>query len=88
MRITPRRRRRDEVPLAEADDLVAELASAYWTAYRERMASIGFVAMARQFPALIGHAVRLGSQASRRDTIAPSLPCSPPSASTCKAALC
>jgi ATP-binding cassette, subfamily B, bacterial len=66
----PRRRRRDEVPLAAADDLVAELATAYWTAYRERMASIGFVAMARQFPALIGHAVRLSSQASRRDTIA------------------
>jgi ATP-binding cassette, subfamily B, bacterial len=70
VRITLGRRRRDDAARADADELEAELAAAYWMAYRERMASIGFVAMARQFPALIGHAVRLGSQASRRDTIA------------------
>lgn len=53
-----------------ADDLDAELATAYRAAYRERMATIGFLAMARQFPGLVAQAVRLGWQASRRDTIA------------------
>jgi ATP-binding cassette subfamily B protein/ATP-binding cassette subfamily C protein len=55
---------------AEADELSAELASAYWAAYRDRMATIGFLAMARQFPGLVRHAIRLGSQASRWDTVA------------------
>ena len=53
-----------------ADELGAELATAYWAAYRERMATIGFLAMARQFPGLAAHAIRLGGQASRRDTFA------------------
>jgi ABC-type transport system involved in cytochrome c biogenesis ATPase subunit len=34
------------------------------------MATIGFLAMARQFPGLVRHAIRLGSQASRWDTAA------------------
>jgi ATP-binding cassette subfamily B protein/ATP-binding cassette subfamily C protein len=70
VRISPSKSRRDPEPEAQADDLAAELAAAYWEAYAERMASIGFLAMARQFPGLIAHAVRLGCQASRRDTVA------------------
>jgi ATP-binding cassette, subfamily B, bacterial len=73
VRITLARRRggeEPEGPESQADELEAELATAYWHAYRERMASIGFLAMARQFPGLIAHAVRLGSQASRRDMVA------------------
>jgi ATP-binding cassette subfamily B protein len=54
---------------APFDELQAELATAYWAAYRERMATIGFLAMARQFPGLVAQAVRLGLQASRRDTL-------------------
>jgi ATP-binding cassette, subfamily B, bacterial len=53
-----------------ADELSAELATAYWAAYRERMATIGFGAMARQFPGLVAQAVRLGWEASRWDTVA------------------
>jgi ATP-binding cassette, subfamily B, bacterial len=64
------RRRRDSEPEAQADELSAELSAAYWDAYDERMASIGFLSMARQFPGLIGHALRLGWQANRRDTVA------------------
>jgi ATP-binding cassette, subfamily B, bacterial len=62
----------DEPPrgTGPADDLSAELATAYWAAYRERMATIGFGAMARQFPGLVVHAIRLGCEASRRDTFA------------------
>ena len=73
-RIWSGRRRRESEPEAEADscadELTAELSAAYWEAYGERMASIGFLAMARQFPGLVGHALRLGWQASRRDTVA------------------
>ena len=53
-----------------AEELSAELATAYWAAYRERMATIGFGAMARQFPGLVARAVRLGYEASRWDTVA------------------
>ncbi|HEX5291156.1 MAG TPA: ABC transporter ATP-binding protein [Streptosporangiaceae bacterium] len=53
-----------------ADELSAELATAYWAAYRDRMATIGFRAMARQFPGLVAQAVRLGWEASRWDTVA------------------
>ena len=53
-----------------AEELSAELATVYWAAYRERMATIGFGAMARQFPGLVAQAVRLGYEASRWDTIA------------------
>jgi ATP-binding cassette subfamily B protein len=54
----------------DADQLGAELATAYWAAYRQRMATIGFGAMARQFPGLVRQAVRLGWEASRWDTFA------------------
>jgi ATP-binding cassette subfamily B protein/ATP-binding cassette subfamily C protein len=54
----------------QADELTAELTASYWRAYDERMASIGFRAMARQLPGLIGQAVRLGWEASRRDIVA------------------
>jgi len=70
VRILPSKSRRDTESGAEPDDLAAELAAAYWEAYAERMASIGFLAMARKFPGLIAHAVRLGCEASRRDTVA------------------
>ena len=70
MRIMPHRRRPDEVPEAQAEEFIAELAASYWRTYDERMASIGFLAMARQFPGLVAQAVRLGCQASRRDIVA------------------
>jgi ATP-binding cassette subfamily B protein/ATP-binding cassette subfamily C protein len=50
-----------------ADETTAELEVGYWRTYHQRMATIGFLAMACQFPRLIAQAVRLGSQASRRD---------------------
>ena len=70
MRITSRLRRADAAPQPEADELTAELATEYWQAYDKRMASVGFRAVARQFPGLVGQAVRLGWQANRRDTAA------------------
>jgi ATP-binding cassette, subfamily B, bacterial len=54
----------------EADELTAELTASYWRAHDQRLAETSFLAMARQLPGLIGHAVRLGWQASRRDTVA------------------
>ena len=55
---------------SQADELTAELTASYWRAYDERMASIGFGAMARQLPGLVGQAIRLGWEASRRDIVA------------------
>ncbi len=75
MRIASGRRSADR-PTAEApaqpdaDESTAELAASYWAAYDERMASTSFRAMARQFPAIVAHALRLGRDASRRDLIA------------------
>jgi ATP-binding cassette, subfamily B, bacterial len=54
----------------QADELTAELTAHYWRAHDERMASIGFRAVARQLPGLIGQAIRLGWEASRRDIVA------------------
>jgi ATP-binding cassette, subfamily B, bacterial len=70
VRITSRLRRAEAVPRPEADELTAELAASYWQAYDTRMASVGFRAVARQFPGLVGQAIRLGWQANRRDTVA------------------
>jgi ATP-binding cassette subfamily B protein/ATP-binding cassette subfamily C protein len=70
VRITPHRRQADDAPESQADEFTAELAASYWRVYDERMASIGFLAMARQFPGLVSRAVRLGFQASRRDIVA------------------
>jgi ATP-binding cassette subfamily B protein/ATP-binding cassette subfamily C protein len=53
-----------------ADHETAELTSSFWRAYDQRMATVKFSDVARRFPALIGQAVRLGWQASRRDTAA------------------
>jgi ATP-binding cassette, subfamily B, bacterial len=53
-----------------ADEVTAELTAEYWQAYDERMASVGFADVARQFPGLVGQAVRLGWSASRADTAA------------------
>lgn len=50
--------------------MLAELEAAYWRAHDERMASIGFLAMTRQFPSLVRRAIRLGWRASRRDLLA------------------
>jgi len=58
------------VASSEADELTAELTASYWRAHDQRLAETSFLAMARQLPGLIGHAVRLGWQASRRDTVA------------------
>ena len=56
---------------AEADDHeTAELTAAYWRAYDQRLATVKFSDVARQFPALIRQAVSLGWSASRRDTAA------------------
>ena len=49
-----------------ADHETAELTAAYWRAYDQRMATVKFSDVARRFPALIGQAMRLGWQASRR----------------------
>ena len=70
MRIKPKRRDQGAAPDSRADEFTAELVSAYWRAYDERMATTSFLAMARQFPSLVAQAVRLGSQASRRDLVA------------------
>jgi ATP-binding cassette subfamily B protein/ATP-binding cassette subfamily C protein len=56
-----------EVP---TDEITAELTASYWRAYDARMASVGFRDVARRFPGLVGHAVRLGWSASRLDTAA------------------
>ena len=70
MRITSRLRRPDAAPEAQGDELTAELSAFYWQAYDARMASVGFLATARQFPGLVGHAMRLSWQANRHDTAA------------------
>jgi hypothetical protein len=64
------RRRPAETPEQQADESTAELAASYWQAYDQRMATIGFLAMARQFPGLVAQALRLGLAASRRDIVA------------------
>ncbi|MGH3221651.1 MAG: ABC transporter ATP-binding protein [Streptosporangiaceae bacterium] len=66
------RRHRAAEPLPDTgdDELRAELIASYWQAHDERIAAASFRAMARQLPGLIGHAVRLGWEANRRDTTA------------------
>jgi ATP-binding cassette subfamily B protein len=64
------RRHRETAPEPGAEESTAELAASYWRIYDQRMASIGFLAMARQFPQLVGQAIRLGSRASRGDAVA------------------
>jgi ATP-binding cassette subfamily B protein/ATP-binding cassette subfamily C protein len=64
------RKRSEEVGQPQADEFTAELVTFYWQAYAERLSSVGFLAVARQFPGLIGRALRMGWQASRRDTAA------------------
>lgn len=70
VRIMPRRHRIAEQDEALPDDITAALTVNYWRAYDERMATIGFLAMARQFPSLVARAIRLGWQASRIDIVA------------------
>jgi ATP-binding cassette, subfamily B, bacterial len=55
---------------AEADELTAELTASYWRAYDRRLAETGFGVIARQLPGLVNQAIRLGWEASRRDTVA------------------
>jgi len=57
-------------PGSEADELTAELGAFYWQAHDRRLAETGFGAVARQLPGLIRHAIRLGWEANRRDTVA------------------
>jgi ATP-binding cassette subfamily B protein/ATP-binding cassette subfamily C protein len=56
-------------PDAEADEMTAELTTAYWRAYHQRMGSIGFTTMARRLPSLVAQAIRLGYEASPRDIV-------------------
>jgi len=52
-----------------AGDLAPALAIPPWLAHGEALAGTSFRAMARRLPALLGAALRLGWQASRRDTV-------------------
>jgi ATP-binding cassette, subfamily B, bacterial len=75
MRITLRRRGaarqgKAEHEEAQADDITASLSLSYWRAYDQRMATIGFLAMARQFPRIVGQTIKLSWQASRVDITA------------------
>jgi ATP-binding cassette subfamily B protein len=70
VRIMARRRHPDQAPQVPGDELTAELTASYWEAYDRRLAETSFRAIARQFPELIGRAVRLGWEASPRDTLA------------------
>jgi ATP-binding cassette, subfamily B, bacterial len=70
VRIMARQRQPDAAAGEQADELTAELSASYWRAFDERMSSIGFRAMARRFPGIVGQAVRLGWEASRRDIAA------------------
>ena len=60
----------DQAPQEPGDELTAELTASYWAAYDQRLAETRFFSIARQLPELIGHAIRLGWDANRRDTIA------------------
>ncbi len=51
-----------------AEHETAELTQAYWRAYDQRLATVGFSDVARRFPALVGQAVGLGWSANRLDT--------------------
>jgi ATP-binding cassette, subfamily B, bacterial len=62
--------RPDQVAGEPADELTAELTASYWEAYDQRLAETRFLAIARQLPELISHAIRLGWEANRRDTVA------------------
>jgi ATP-binding cassette, subfamily B, bacterial len=62
--------RPDQVPREPGDELTAELTASYWEAYDQRLAETRFLSIARQLPELIGHAIRLGWDANRRDTVA------------------
>jgi ATP-binding cassette subfamily B protein/ATP-binding cassette subfamily C protein len=62
--------RPDQVPQELGDELTAELTASYWEAYDRRLAETRFLAIARQLPELIGHAIRLAWEANRRDTVA------------------
>ena len=62
--------RPDQVTREPGDELTAELTSSYWEAYDQRLAETRFLAIARQLPELIGHAIRLGWEANRRNTVA------------------
>ncbi|MGH3189002.1 MAG: ABC transporter ATP-binding protein [Streptosporangiaceae bacterium] len=68
--VSRRHRAAEPLPDTGDDELRAELIASYWQAHDERIAAASFRAMARQLPGLIGHAVRLGWEANRRDTTA------------------
>jgi ATP-binding cassette subfamily B protein len=70
VRITSGRAGAAAAEQSDADESTAELAASYWRAYDERMASTSFLAMAREFPHIVAQAMRLGSDASRRDLMA------------------
>ena len=59
----------DPTQADEGDEATAELDAAFWNAYSGRLATVGFLPMLRELPALIGQALRLGYQASRLDLI-------------------
>jgi len=61
----------DHTDGAQSDEAAetAQLTTSFWRAYDQRMASIGFLAMLREFPHLVLQALRLGYQASKPDII-------------------
>jgi ATP-binding cassette subfamily B protein/ATP-binding cassette subfamily C protein len=63
------RPRRTPKPQSIDDDLSAELTAGFWRAYDQRMTTVRFSDIARNFPGLVGHALRLSWAASRTDTI-------------------
>ena len=63
--------RRSQRPAAQGpDDIEAELTAAYWQQYDQRMATVRFADIAKEFPGLVGQAVRLAWSVSRADTVA------------------
>jgi ATP-binding cassette subfamily B protein/ATP-binding cassette subfamily C protein len=63
------RPRRTPKPQSIDDDLSAELTAGFWRAYDQRMTTVRFSDIARTFPGLVGHALRLSWAASRTDTV-------------------
>ncbi|MET8865225.1 ABC transporter ATP-binding protein [Nonomuraea sp. NPDC004580] len=49
---------------------IGELTVPEWSAHTDKMAEVGFLAIARRLPSLVGQALRMAWQASPRDTLA------------------
>ncbi|QFY07510.1 ATP-binding cassette domain-containing protein [Nonomuraea phyllanthi] len=49
---------------------IGEIATPHWSAHNEKMAEVGFLAIARRLPSLVAQAMRMAWGASPRDTLA------------------